>query len=139
MIFNAGSNYPNSGVTYGSISLGGNGSYNLSPLSSGTYAGIVIFQPKDNTNTLSVSGNASGMTGAIYASAAQLNESGNGQLNAAIVVDTMTVIGNGIDDIRTLVALPGVVGSTATTQDGSSVLKCEAWDFSLFCRSQSFC
>ena len=23
--------------------------------------------------------------------------------------------------------------------DGSSVLKCEAWDFSLFCRSQSFC
>ena len=22
---------------------------------------------------------------------------------------------------------------------GSSVLKCEAWDFSLFCRSQSFC
>ena len=25
------------------------------------------------------------------------------------------------------------------TQDGSSVLKCEAWDFSLFCRSLSFC
>ena len=24
-------------------------------------------------------------------------------------------------------------------QTGSSVLKCEAWDFSLFCRSQSFC
>ena len=24
-------------------------------------------------------------------------------------------------------------------KDGSSVLKCEAWDFSLFCRSQSFC
>src|SRR5271166_6687710 len=24
-------------------------------------------------------------------------------------------------------------------QLGSSVLKCEAWDFSLFCRSQSFC
>ena len=22
---------------------------------------------------------------------------------------------------------------------GSSVLKCEAWDFSVFCRSQSFC
>ena len=22
---------------------------------------------------------------------------------------------------------------------GSSVLKCEAWDFSLFCRSRSFC
>ncbi len=27
----------------------------------------------------------------------------------------------------------------AWTGTGSSVLKCEAWDFSLFCRSQSFC
>ena len=26
-----------------------------------------------------------------------------------------------------------------TKMFGSSVLKCEAWDFSLFCRSQSFC
>ena len=24
-------------------------------------------------------------------------------------------------------------------ESGSSVLKCEAWDFSVFCRSQSFC
>ena len=24
-------------------------------------------------------------------------------------------------------------------QLGSSVLKCEAWDFSVFCRSRSFC
>ena len=30
------------------------------------------------------------MTGTIYAPAAQLNESGNGQFNASIVVDTMT-------------------------------------------------
>jgi len=27
----------------------------------------------------------------------------------------------------------------STRFPGSSVLKCEAWDFSLFCRSQSFC
>ena len=26
-----------------------------------------------------------------------------------------------------------------STIAGSSVLKCEAWDFSVFCRSQSFC
>ena len=29
--------------------------------------------------------------------------------------------------------------AAATNQNGSSVLKCEAWDFSLFCRSRSFC
>ena len=34
------------------------------------------------------------MTGTIYAPAAQLTESGNGQLNAALDVDTMTISGN---------------------------------------------
>ena len=117
MIVNAGSKYPTTGGTYGSITLGGNGTYNLSPLSTGAYAGIVIFQPGDNTNALSVSGNASGMTGAIYAPAAQLAESGNGQLNAALVVDTLTVGGNGVVNSLPLVALSSVVGPTVTTQD----------------------
>ena len=31
------------------------------------------------------------------------------------------------------------LGKNAFQCFGSSVLKCEAWDFSLFCRSQSFC
>jgi MBG domain (YGX type) len=117
MIFNAGSKYPSTGGTYGSISLSGNGSYSLSAATSGTYAGILIFQPKDNTSALSISGNFSGMTGAIYAPAAQLNESGNGQLNATIDVDSMTVSGNGIEDILLHVAHPGVAGGTVTTQE----------------------
>ena len=103
------SKYPGRGGTYGSIALSGNGSYNLTPQSTGTYAGIAIFQPKDNTSTLSVSGNASGMTGAIYAPKAQLNESGNARLNAAIVVDTMRVSGNGIADGVTLGSPEGTV------------------------------
>ena len=37
----------------------------------------MIFQPRDNTKALTISGNASGMTGTIYAPAAQLAESGN--------------------------------------------------------------
>ena len=99
MIVNAGSNYPSTGGGYGGVSVGGNGSCSLSPLLSGTYAGIEIFQPKDNAKGLSVSGNASRMTGVIYAPAAQLNESGNARLNAAIIVDTMTVSGNAIEQI----------------------------------------
>ena len=43
-IFNSGSKYPITGGAYGSITLSGNGSYALSPPTSGTYAGIVIFQ-----------------------------------------------------------------------------------------------
>ena len=83
MIFNAGSKYPSTGGTYGSITLSGNGTCNLSPATSGTYAGIVFFQPPDNTKALTVTGNASGITGTIYAPAAQLSESGNGVLDAS--------------------------------------------------------
>ena len=59
-IFNAGSKYPTTGGTYGSITLSGNGTFNLSAPTTGTYAGVVIFQPADNTKALSVSGNAVG-------------------------------------------------------------------------------
>ena len=77
-IFNAGSKYPHRRAALTAASrLSGNGSYNLTPPTTGTYAGIVIFQSRDNTKALTVSGNASGMTGTIYAPAAQLAESGN--------------------------------------------------------------
>ena len=77
LIVNAGSKYPSTGGTYGSITLSGNGSYNLTPMTTGTYAGIVIFQTRDNSKAMTISGNASGMTGTIYAPAAALSESGN--------------------------------------------------------------
>jgi len=112
MIVNAGSKYPTTDGTYGSITLSGNGSYNLSPPATGTYAGIVMFQSRDNSKALTVSGNASGMTGTVYAPAAQLAESGNAQLNATIVVDTLTVSGNGIANTLTLAAPSGTVAYT---------------------------
>jgi len=111
-IFNAGSKYPTTGGTYGTITLSGNGSYNLSPPTSGTYAGIVIFQSRDNSKALTLSGNASGMTGTIYAPAAQLAESGNSQLNASVDVDTLTISGNGVANGLTLGAPTGTVAYT---------------------------
>ena len=117
MIFNAGSNYPGHGGTYGSITLGGNATLGLSPATSGTYAGIVFFQPLDNTNALTVSGNTSGITGTIYAPAARLSESGQGALDASLIVDTLTISGNAVADSLTLVATSGVVGLTVTTSD----------------------
>ena len=95
-IVNGGSNYPGTGGTYGSITQGGNSTINLSPVTSGPYAGIVFFQPLDNTNALTVSGNASGITGTIYAPGAALSESGNAALHASLIVDTLTISGNGI-------------------------------------------
>ena len=70
MIVNAGTLYPFSGGTYGSITLSGNGTCSLSPMTRGPYAGIVFFQPGDNTQTMTVTANATGITGTIYAPAA---------------------------------------------------------------------
>ena len=70
------------GGTYGSITLSGNGTSNLSPATTGTYAGILIFQPRDNTKALTFSGNAVGISGTIYAPTAQLAESGNAQVGS---------------------------------------------------------
>ena len=128
MIFNAGSKYSNTGTpsdggTYGSISLSGNGTCSLSPMTSGPYAGIVFFQPSDNKQTLTVTGNASGITGTIYAPGAGLSESGNGSLDASLVVDTITISGNGVADVQTAGGAPSAaVGGRATTSGGTTEL-----------------
>ena len=96
MIVNAGSNYPGTGGTYGAIALGSSGSCNLSPILSGPYAGVVFFQPVDNTKTMTVTGNASGISGTTYAPGAALSESGNGSINGSLLVDTITISGNGV-------------------------------------------
>jgi len=67
-IFNAGSNYPSSGETFGSINWSSAANFNVSAPTSGTYSGILIFQSRDNAQTLSlsVSGKSgSAITGAI--------------------------------------------------------------------------
>ncbi len=95
MIVNAGSLYPFSGGTYGSITLSGNGTSSLSPMTRGPYAGIVFFQPSDNKKTMTVTANATGITGTIYAPAAALSESGTGALNASLIVDRLEIEGSG--------------------------------------------
>ena len=121
MIFNGGSKISTTGGTYGGITLSSNGTCNLSPATSGTYAGIVFFQPPDNTKALTVTANASGITGTIYAPAAQLSESGNGVLDAAnLIVDSLAISGNGVAKSQSLVGRSGVVGLTVTTQDKST-------------------
>jgi hypothetical protein len=84
-----------SGGISGSINLSGNGTFALSPPTTGPCPGVVIFQPAVNTKTLSISGNAlAGVSGTIYAPKAQLALSGNGQIADALVVDTLSMCGN---------------------------------------------
>ncbi len=137
-IFNFGTAYNGTtdGGTFGPITLSGSGSVSLTPPSSGTYAGMLIFQGRDNTKALTFSGSAlQGITGTIYAPAAQLVESGSAQVGSSkntisIIVDTMTLSGAAIADGLNLSSPSGTVaytpaqirdayGINALTQDGS--------------------
>ncbi len=108
MIYNAGTGYNGTtgadGGSYGAITLSGNGTISLTKPSTGTYAGILIFQARDNSAALTFSGNSMvGVTGTIYAKLAQVDESGNGQIGStsnpvSMVVDTLSISGNAIAD-----------------------------------------
>ncbi|MFI5259425.1 MAG: MBG domain-containing protein, partial [Candidatus Limnocylindrales bacterium] len=122
MIYNAGTGYNPAtwadGGTFGSIALTGNGTVSLTPASTGNYAGILIFQARDNSKALTLSGNATqGISGAIYALKAQVVESGNAQVGSAsnpvsIVVDTMSMSGNSVANIVSLSSPTGTVAYT---------------------------
>jgi hypothetical protein len=98
LIVNAGSGYPNFGLpgqTYGGISLGGNASFNLSAATSGTYAGMLIYQTRDNNRGLSLSGNGmGGITGLIYAPSALLTVSGNAIMQNPLIVGMLSLGGS---------------------------------------------
>jgi len=104
--------------TYGSVTLSGNGAIRLTAPTTGTYAGILIFQDRANAKALTFSGNAmQGTTGTIYAPAAQLVESGNAQIGGtsdpvSIIVDTLTISGNGVANAVTLSSPTGTVAYT---------------------------
>ncbi|MGH7193934.1 MAG: Ig-like domain repeat protein, partial [Candidatus Saccharimonadales bacterium] len=102
MIYNAGGNYLG-GDGFGPIHLSGNGQIGLTAPTTGPYAGLVIFQSRDNVQGLLLSGNAmEGISGTIYAANALATLSGNAFLNVPLVVNSLALSGNAaIDDLAT--------------------------------------
>src|SRR5262249_10917483 len=102
-VFNASSLYDyttgttQSGGNYGGISIGKNGSVTLTAPTSGAYAGILLFQPGDNTRALAFAAKAVGsLTGVIYAPKALVSISGNAALSSAtFVVSELALSGGG--------------------------------------------
>jgi hypothetical protein len=87
----------------GSINLSSNTSLNLSAPTTGTYAGIVIFQDRANSSTLALSSN-SGMTltGAVYAPDANVTLASNAFTNvySILVASTITIASNSTININ---------------------------------------
>jgi hypothetical protein len=94
MIYNAGSNFPSAGGTFGAIAISNTGAFSLSAASTGTYQGVVIFQSRDNTLALSVTGtDMYGVSGTVYAANALLSLSSGAQFqHAQVVVGTLSAI-----------------------------------------------
>jgi hypothetical protein len=114
LIYNAGSNYPNSGGNFGGITLSGNGTFNLSAPTSGPYSGVLIFQSRQNTRALRLSGDGlAGISGIIYAANALLSMTRDGQLQASLVVGTLNLSGH--------VALTQMAAGSDGSGDGSGI------------------
>jgi Flp pilus assembly protein TadG len=106
MFYNTSKTYdPTTGIDattkngdFGSINISSGGVV-LSALSdtSSPYNGLVFFQDRANTNTISIQGGSSGaqVTGTTYAPTANLQVSGQGTWNSQFIVNQMSVTGGG--------------------------------------------
>lgn len=91
MIYNAPS------TSTDSISLTGNTVVNLSPMTTGPYAGLTIFQNPTSTVPVSIVGNSgSNITGTIYAADAPVSITGNTntQVGSQYISSTLDITGN---------------------------------------------
>jgi hypothetical protein len=103
----------------GTISIGGQGTVNLSPQTGGMYTGITLYQSRSSTQPVLVSGNGSltNISGTFYAAMAQpLQIAGNaGNIGSQYITYDLKVNGNGTLDAtlesapRPLVRVYGLV------------------------------
>ena len=83
------------GATY---AVTGNGSLDVTPPTSGPFAGLSVFSDRNNSGTLAVTGNGDTFSGTLYAKSGSLVLTGNGSglfLNSMVVVHDATTTGNG--------------------------------------------
>jgi len=81
----------------GGTSIPGNVGLNLTAPTSGTYNGVIIFQPLTNTNALQLTGNSGSIfEGIVYAPGAAVTLTGNSgsTLYADFVSQSLTLVGN---------------------------------------------
>jgi hypothetical protein len=91
-------------ITEGEFSISGNGDLDITAPTSGPWQGMMLYMDQANSSTSSnpgieISGNGSiSTTGTIYGHSAAMSVTGNGSntvLNAQVIVNTMTISGNG--------------------------------------------
>jgi hypothetical protein len=82
----------------GSLTISGQSSATLTPLTTGTYQGIVLYQARGDSQALSLGGqsNATSLAGLVYVPAAAADISGQSGLSiAALIASSAVVSGQG--------------------------------------------
>ena len=106
-------------------SVTGNSTVNLTAMTSGTYAGVVIFQSRTDSSPLQIAGNGGSATygGVIYAPDASVDTSGNGTTSSSsVIANTLTCGGNGAVTIGSQIATTTAVSaSPSNPKSGQSV------------------
>ena len=82
----------------GALTVSGNASVNLTSSSTGTYAGVALFQAQNDSSAVTISGNANLNLngGLLYAANVQcvVTISGSAKVEASLVVNELTISGN---------------------------------------------
>lgn len=93
----------------GNLNLGGNGVIQISAMTTGPYAGVSLFQARDNKSTASIQGtNQMTVTGTIYVPGATLSVGGAGNgFGNQLIADKIDVFGNGVININYDGRFPG--------------------------------
>ncbi len=87
----------NGGQSGGSLSLTGSGSVNLSPQTTGSYAGLTVFYDRNDNAAMTLTGSGGlSFSGTIYAKSSALGLTGSGgSLASLVVVNSATITGSG--------------------------------------------
>ncbi len=88
-------------MEHGRLQWSGNAQINLSPLKAGSLAGLLIYQPQDNTSIMALNANSqSSITGTIFAPGAQIRIKGNSSnIGYHSQVIGYTIVADSTDDI----------------------------------------
>lgn len=102
LIYNTGRDFPGGGTTqpYDQINIAGNAIIDLEAKQTGTYAGVLFFQDRNNHKEAIINGNgtATNLVGTVYIPGARLNVGGTAgvtTLRAQLIGDTVEVFGTG--------------------------------------------
>ncbi|MHC5544727.1 hypothetical protein ACYOEI_41370, partial [Singulisphaera rosea] len=121
-IYNTNAAFPGSGGAYGAFTVSGSGTVSLTSPSSGSYAGVLLFQDRGNTAGVSISGSGVvGSSGTLYAPSAMLTLSGSGRITLPLIVDKLTLSGSASDIASAGSGSTGSVSSSSIQTLNTSV------------------